>query len=212
MKKLLLLVNILMITSLLNAQPARNYFLNMPDSLTPLLSAVNKADFVDFLESDMKARVKNKFGNVSEMTDLDSTYVRIAMTDRSSWQLKVLTLNDSVNILCTVFTACAPVCDSKIRFFSTEWEELPLSDYLALPAMDNFFLPADSVQTEEYKELRLKTDMLLVTADFSEADELLTLTFTTPRYMEEEDAEKLKDYLRNPLIYRWEEGQFKNIP
>ena len=32
------------------AQEAKTCFVNMPDSLSPLLSSVNRADFIDFLE------------------------------------------------------------------------------------------------------------------------------------------------------------------
>ena len=46
----------------LQAQEAKTCFKNMPDSICPLLSAVNRADFIDFLESKMKAEVTNSFG------------------------------------------------------------------------------------------------------------------------------------------------------
>ena len=36
----------------LSAQLAKTCFTNMPDSLSPLLTAVNRADFIDFLESN----------------------------------------------------------------------------------------------------------------------------------------------------------------
>ena len=36
-------------------QEAKAVFVSMPDSLSPLLTAVNRADFIDFLESKMKA-------------------------------------------------------------------------------------------------------------------------------------------------------------
>ena len=46
----------------LQAQEAKTCFKNMPDSICPLLSAVNRADFIDFLESKMKTEVTNSFG------------------------------------------------------------------------------------------------------------------------------------------------------
>jgi len=50
----------------LQAQEAKTFFKNMPDSLSPLLTAVNRADCIDFLESKMKAEVTNRFGGKSE--------------------------------------------------------------------------------------------------------------------------------------------------
>ena len=67
----------------------------MPDSLTPLLTEVNKADCIDFLESKMKAEVTNRLGQKSEMTELAPDYIRMQMTSRSFWQMKMLNVNDS---------------------------------------------------------------------------------------------------------------------
>ena len=57
--------------------------------------------------------------------------------------------------------------------------------------------------------LALQADMLLMKADLSGKDATLTFTFTTPDYMEE-TAEKLKPFLRDPIIYTWKEGKFNN--
>ena len=49
------------------AQNMKSVFVAMPDSVTPLLTKVNREDCIDFLDSNMKAVVKNRFGNVAEM-------------------------------------------------------------------------------------------------------------------------------------------------
>ena len=82
----------------------------MPDSICPLLSAVNRADFIDFLESKMKAEVTNSFGGKSEMTELAPDYIHVKMTPQSSWQMKLLPVNDSTKVVCVVSTVCAPAC------------------------------------------------------------------------------------------------------
>ena len=84
----------------LQAQEAKTCFKNMPDSICPLLSAVNRADFIDFLESKMKAEVTNSFGGKSEMTELSPDYIHVKMTPQSSWQMKLLSINDSTKVIC----------------------------------------------------------------------------------------------------------------
>ena len=116
----------------LQAQEAKTLFVNIPDSLTPLLTKVNREDCIDFLESKMKAQVENRFGKKSEMTELGTDYVRMQMSPQTSWQMKVLALSDSE----------------------------------------------------------------------------LTLTLTTPDYMAKETAEKLKPFLRRPIVYHWKNGVF----
>lgn len=194
----------------LQAQEAKTCFKNMPDSICPLLSAVNRADFIDFLESKMKAEVTNNFGGKSEMTELSPDYIRVQMTPQSTWQMKLLPVNDSTKVICTVSTVCAPACDSHINFYTTDWKELPAASYLpALPAMDDFIIQApDTVDIYEYQAARRQADMLLVKTDLSAKDTALTFTFTTPDYMEKEAAEKLKPFIRRPIAYTWNQGRF----
>ena len=193
-----------------SAQLAKTCFTNMPDSLSPLLTAVNRADFIDFLESKMKAEVTNRFGGKSEMTELTPDYIRVQVTPQSSWQMKLLAVNDSTKLICAVSTVCAPACDSHIDFYTTDWKALPSASYLpAFPVMDDFIVSAsDTVDVYQYQDARLQADMLLMKADLSGKDAMLTFTFTTPDYMEKEAAEKLKPFLRRPVSYVWKEGKF----
>lgn len=195
----------------LQAQQAKNLFTNMPDSLSPLLTAVNRADCIDFLESKMKAEVTNRFGGKSEMIELAPDYIRVQTTPQSSWQMKLLAVNDSTKVICTVSTACAPACDSDIHFYTTDWKELPAASYLpTLPVMDDFIMAApDTVDIYDYQVARRPADMLLMKADLSAKDATLIFSLSTLDYMQKEEAEKLKPFLRQPVTYVWKEGEFK---
>lgn len=194
----------------LHAQQAKNCFINMPDSMSSLLTSVNRADCIDFLESKMKAEVTNRFGGKSEMTELTPDYIRMQLTPQSTWQMKLLPVNDSTKIVCTVSTVCAPACDSDVHFYTTDWEELPSETYLSsFPVMDDFIMAApDTVDIYDYQNARRQADMLLMKADLSAKDATLTFTFTTPDYIEKTTAEKLKPFLRRPVVYVWKEGKF----
>ena len=196
-------------TCSLQAQEAKTFFKNMPDSLSPLLTAVNRADCIDFLESKMKAEVTNRFGGKSEMTELAPDYIRIQMTPQSSWQMKLLATSDSTKVICTVSTACAPACDSDVHFYTTGWEELPASSFLTPPVMKDFLSLPDTVMDYEVRDAGEQADMLLMKADLSAKDNTLTFTFTTTDYMDKEAAEKLKPYLRRPVVYIWKGNSYE---
>ena len=66
----------------------------------------------------------------------------------------------------------------------------------------------DTVDLYDYQDARRQADMLLMKADLSAKDITLTFTFTTPDYIEKTTAEKLKPFLRRPVIYVWKEGKF----
>ena len=156
------------------AQEAKTVFVNIPDSLCPLLTSVNRADCIDFIESKMKAQVTNRFGGKSEMTELSPDYISLKMSDASSWQMKLLPLNDSVKVVCAVSTVCAPACDSHIRFYTTDWKELPADGFLpSEPHIDNFFTSSDSTDYD-FIDARLQADMTLMKAELSKEDETLT--------------------------------------
>lgn len=156
----------------------------------------------------MKAEVTNRFGGKSGMTELSPDYINVQMTPQSSWQMKLLAMNDTTKLICVVATACAPACDSDVHFYTTNWEELPASSYLALPVMKDFLSLPDTLLDYEVRDAGEKADMLLMKANLSAKDNTLTFTFTTPDYMDKETAEKLKPYLRRPVVYVWKEDKF----
>lgn len=209
MKKIIFFLFTISLCVYLPAQEAKTVFVNMPDSIAPLLTAVNRADFIDFRESNMKSEVKNKFDDTSEMTELTDSYIKIQMSEESNWQMKLLPLqNDSV-IICIITTACAPVCDSHIRFFTLEWKELLVSDYIDLPRENDFYRsPVGEEQTYEYNRIREKADVFLYKAELYPDSLSITFNYTTPQYLDKEDQEKLTSYINPTINMSWSNGKF----
>lgn len=209
MKKTLFIIAMLVCVISLHAQDMKTLFIAMPDSVTPLLTKVNREDFVDFLASNMKAEVKNRFGKPSELKKLTDDYLLLQSTERSTMEMKLLPLNDSVKIICVINTVCASACDSEIRFYNTQWQELAQSDFIQLPTVDAFYLPIDSLTDEAFPAMREKADMELVKSTLSEEKPVITFTYTTPDYLAKVEREKLAAYLKKePIVYEWKEGRF----
>ena len=211
MKRILILIFVLCVYGAAGrAQDLKTLFVALPDSLSPLLTEVNRADFGDFLESGMKAEVKNRFGNMSEMTKLTSDYLFLKTTSASTLELKLLPLNDSVKVICAVSTYSAPAADSHIAFYDMKWHELPISDFLQLPQEDEFYLkPVSAEQADSLKNLRAYADMYLWKAELSVDKPILSFTYTTPDYLDKETAKNLKPYLKShPVCLEWKEGKF----
>lgn len=192
------------------AQDMKTVFVAMPDSVTPLLTKVNREDCIDFLDSNMKAVVKNRFGNVAEMKVLTDDYVLMQTSEVGTLEMKLLPLADSTKVICMVKTVNVPVADSSVRFYTSDWsQQLDVKEFLQLPSMDAFFLPNDSLKDEAILT-RKKADMHLMKAQLSKENTSLTFTYTTPDYLNEEDREKLLPHLRKePIVLRWSEGKFR---
>lgn len=207
---LALFLSMLFVPSMFAQKKARDLFINMPDSLNPILTAVNRADLVDFIESDMKAVVDNKFGKKSEMKALTDDYIRVDVSSKSSWQMKTLPLNDTIQVICAVSTVCAPACDSYIRFYDTDWNEISSDEFIQnKPVMADFLkTPTDEEGLNDFHEAIIPADIFLVEAILSPDKPELTYNWTTPVYMQKEAADKLTPYLSHPLVYRWVNGKF----
>ena len=194
MKKLIsILIGIVSVVGV-QAQDMKALFVSMPDSIAPLLTKVNREDCIDFLASNMKAEVKNRFGQPTELKKLTDDYLYLQTTSKSSMEMKLLPLNDSVKIVCMVNTVCASACDSEIRFFSAQWQELPKQDYMKLPSVEAFYLPVDSLK-EDFLLLREKADMELLKATLSPDSAVLSIAYTTPDYLAKERDEALDHVL-----------------
>lgn len=205
MKQLVTILILWMCTVSAMAQDMKTIFVNLPDSIEPLLTKVNREDCVDFLDSNMRAVVKNRFGNSAELKVLTTDFLEMQLTAVSTMKLKLLPLKDSINVVCMVKTACAPACDSEIRFFDTSWTELDASDFLQIPSEEVFYQSLDSL-----KALQIKPEMLMMEASLSPDNFSLVFENTTLQVMNEEEREKILPYLRKePLVMEWKEGRFR---
>ena len=174
-----------------SAQDMKSVFIAMPDSITPLLTKVNKEDCVDFLDSNMKAEVKNRFDGTAEMRVLTEDYTLVQTSEIGTLEMKLLPVNDSTKVVCMVKTVCASACDSDVRFYASDWsKELDAASFLQRPSADVFFLPNDTL-SEEGILIRKKADMHLMKASLSKDESTLTFIYTTPDYLNQEDQEKL---------------------
>lgn len=211
MKKTLFIIGMLMCAVSLHAQDMKTLFVAMPDSVVPLLTKVNREDFIDFLASNMKAEVKNRFGKPSELKKLSDDYLLLQTTERSAMEMKLLPVNDSVKVICVVNTVCAPVCDSEIRFYNAQWQELAQRDFIQLPSADAFYLPVDTLIDKAFPAMRKKADMELVKAALAEDKPVITFYYTTPEYLAKGEREKLAPYIKKePLVYEWKDGKFRS--
>lgn len=204
--RLILLFSILLSLSA-NAQNINSVFVSMPDSLSPLLTKVNRQDFADFLSSGMKALVKNRFGGQSEMLKLTDDYLKLKTTEASSEEMKLLPLNDSVNVVCVVKTYNGPAEDSQVYFYSTDWKELPLHNFISLPGHGDFYKSSnDSVSTVSREDFA--NEMYIMKAELSDKDNSIVFKCNTLEAMGKESADIMKPYTVDSLKFNWNAGKY----
>lgn len=133
MKNILLALFLTATFSQVSAQSIqiRDAFREMPDSLMPYLTKNNRLDFIDFLDSNMKAEVKNKFGGTSEMLSVGTDSIALRMNP--SLRVDMLAM-DSVLVMVETFTVDSIYGESSVHYYSVDWQ--PIAQPALSPAQE----------------------------------------------------------------------------
>ena len=99
----------------------RDAFREMPDSLMPYLSKNNRLDFIDFLDSGMKAEVHNQLGGTSQMLSLGDDSLSIQMNP--SLRVDMVAL-DSVVAVVETFLVDSIYGESRVHYYSATWQPI----------------------------------------------------------------------------------------
>ena len=116
----------------------RDVFKQMPDSLMPYLSQNNRLDFIDFMDSNMKAEVSNMTGGTSEMTALTGDSLSIRMSEALRVDMMLLNLDEPVDsirqviVFVETFLADSIYGESVCKTFTVDWKpvtrDIPFND------------------------------------------------------------------------------------
>ena len=180
-----------------NAQEMRSIFVEMPDSIIPLLTQNNRADCVDFLDAKMKARVTNRLDGHSELLQLTPDYLKMKLTGHSYLQMKLLPRSTGDTIICMINTVCAEACDSRIHFYTKKWQEIKAAELFKKPRTKEFFAADGSLE----KILQI-ADIYLVELTLTPSTTTLQATYTMPAYMSRNDSAFVTKTM-HPINYIW---------
>jgi hypothetical protein len=191
------------------AQDMKTLFTNMPDSLAPQLEEAWRKDLIDLFQSGKTARLKNTMEGFSELQALTSDYLRLRTTDRSVMELKRLPLINNTYVICMIITVEGLAPDSRMQFFTTEWERLDgVGSSLNLSVAD--FLKADAdTDAVAYKDAVARLDMDLMKYSLSPDNYTLTVAYSTPLYLNANEREAVSPFLKSePVVYTWNRTAF----
>ena len=107
------------------AQEMATLFVAMPDQQIPQLEDAWRKDLVDLFQQGKEARVQNTMNGFSSLKQLTADYLLLQVTERSTVEMKLLPLVNNTKVVCVVTTVFGPVPDSRVDFFSPDWEPLP---------------------------------------------------------------------------------------
>ncbi len=186
----------------------RRVFVDIPDSLLPLLPQRTRHDMVDFLANGMEARVRNRLGEEVVLRELTDNYALVEASPLSRMEMKLLPLvGDSAEILAVVSTVRGPAADSHVEFYDANWQKLPA---LTLPRPDGAAEqgpPPPSQPPAAAPAIATLTDLCPIEIRLSPEAPVFELRIDpTILTQKEKDAATI---LAHPLFYDWDGAAFR---
>ncbi len=208
MKRFAVGLLLLCLTICVKAQKMEDFFVKIPDDLIVQLEEAWRKDLIDLYKSGKPATLENTMQGKSTLSKLTEDYMLLQSTEYSTVELKLLPLVNNTYIICMIETVYAPVADSRVAFYTTEWQQVP-ADGLFTPVIEEWFWKGDDA-SPELLDAKSKLDMYLVKYSLSADNMILTAEYTTPQYLDEEYQEKVKSLLKTePKVYEWKSGRFE---
>ena len=207
MKKILpILLFCLSVIGPVRAEDLRTLFISMPDSIMPTITKSERMDFLDYMDSGMKARVRNMQGGESEMTLLQDDMLSVKTSGSGRLDMVLFGKKGGGNIICIIKTVTARYDDSRLSFFTENWEPVPVNDLMELPRFDDYLtkeaLKRDSLDV-------LKKESILRLQSITANGGTLEFRYTSLDYIGE-DADRFKSWFKTtPRTCVWTGKSFK---
>lgn len=201
--KLLVCFLVLLNQSLL-AQHVADIYVNMPDFLNPTLTRQNRLELLEYHKLHQSDSITNRFGNQAHLLILDSLnqLVVVRNTASSTFEMKILKLQDSTTCIGIIRSVCAPVCLSSVEFYDTAWNVIPI--VFAIPKavewIDTKAIPADKIDVNWVRSLM---EVGFVSLTFSSENQDIIAKNNTLDFLNDDDRKLIRPYCQDkPILFR----------
>ncbi|MBR4843201.1 MAG: DUF3256 family protein [Bacteroidaceae bacterium] len=207
MRKTATILSVLVLAvSMAGAVDLRTLFVEMPDSILPTLSRSERMDFLDYLDSGMKARVRNKLGGESVMTEFSDRSLTVLTSESGRLEMILYPRRDGTNLICLIKTVTAGYEDSRLSFYNEDWTRIDSKRLIKLPGLDDY-LTKEALKNDSLA--LLKEQSLLRLQSITAIDNTLEFRYTSLDYIGE-DAECYRSWFNDePIRFIWTGKKFR---
>ncbi|HPD86753.1 MAG TPA: DUF3256 family protein [Proteiniphilum sp.] len=196
---------LLLLSMTATGQTIADLFRSMPSELLPGVSEANKTML---LVDSGKTSVPYALGEIDKIAQ-SNDFVHIRTSDAGDLQLKVLPLSSDSLIVSVIHTVCAGVCDSRISFYTTNWEKIDQELFLPEISKEIFFNSSNK-NSDNYKYAVSLPDIFPISARFGKTGSDLTLRLHYRERLTDDQTEEIKPFLvSDTLLFEWENGSFR---
>ncbi|RRD01902.1 DUF3256 family protein [Prevotella sp. OH937_COT-195] len=168
----------------------RDLWIQMPDSIVAYLDKEKRTEIAELYRTKMKSELKNKLDGTTVLDTLTDDYACVTLNVSATLQLKKLSTDNSF-VICVVKKFKAPEIESEVSFFTQEWQ--PVKDNFGLPTSNDiekiktdFTNRPDSMPATKYDELLSLFDFVMLSADLSASEPVISFTLSLPLLNDED--------------------------
>ena len=188
------------------AEDLRTLFIGMPDSIMPALTRSDRMDFMDYMDSGMKAKVRNKLGGESVMTRFEDNMLTVVTSGAGRMDMVLFRMKSGSNLICIISTVTAKYDDSRLAFYTENWEPVATSGLIELPVFDDY-LTKEALNSDSVVDFKKKSMLRLQTV--TPLDGALEFRYTSLDDLGL-DADRYRSWIKQaPLRYEWSGKRFK---
>lgn len=206
MKRRCIIIVLVFAITAVRAADLRTLFIDMPDSIMPTLTRSDRMDFLDYMDSGMKARVRNKLGGESVMTSFSDQCLAVVTSQSGRLEMALFPRKNGTNVICIIKTVTARYDDSRLLFYNEDWTPIDGKSLIELPQLDDY-LTKESLKNDSLDVF--KKQSMLRLQSVTATDGTLEFRYTSLQDLGG-DSEHYKSWFKpEPLRYMWTGKKFQ---
>lgn len=184
----------------------------IPESIVPYINAGQREEISKFTGGNDTIKVKNELNGFTTVSVEGDGFARIELNGSASVQMKLLTLNDTAQVICVVKTMETPVPESIVDFYSVDW--VPVDFEFGLPESDGadallaeFTQRPDTMTEARFEYLRRCIEPVMVKVSVEPGKDVLTYSLSVP-FASKDEARDINAIIKQKY-YKWTGDSFK---
>lgn len=210
MKKIFFILALLVTVLIVQAQNISPLVIAMPDDMLIGVTLDQRKLLIAPENDTIEIAAVNAVGDTVKRLGFSEDFISLQTSKVGNLQIKLLPLVNNTQIIGVITTVCGSACDSRISFYTTDWEPLAQSDLFPQISKDNFIKNEVDRNSEKFQNAYATLDMTPVKLSFSETDKNITAVYDIEKYISKQDYEQLRPFLKEtPVVYTWDKFVYK---
>lgn len=178
------------------ARTVADFFMSMPASVLPLFTDTQRQDMIDYYRYGSDRATPNMFRGASRITAESETVLTVSVAENSQMQVAVIA-SKSDTIVAVISTVSLPVQDARIDFYDRNWQLLRRQP-VVMPEFTDWITKDGEAHLAD---ITLALDFIPMTISYDAEAATLTFHNNCEGLLAAEDAERLRPWMHQDIIY-----------